>query len=230
MRTNLSIYALLVVVVAVASSGCDTIKEIGNAPPPEVPPTPSEIARTVLDEAKMSGPLPAKGTRLSKNERKATLAVLRRAHTKYSAIPDPETTKDPHFNEDVLNILDSTVDIRMDTARKAKRWKHVLLYADAHLIFHPNSDRYKVPREMAEVELSKPEVSIRALFEDDNIQVAILDFHIPLTDETFKSLELEMGDALHGMRFLEVIGLDRGVRMLNEESKEIVNVYFPRSL
>ena len=156
--------------------------------------------------------------------------MLRRAHTKHSAIPDPEITEDVHFNEGVLNILDNTVDQRLDKAKKAKLWKHVLLYADAHLIFHPESIRYKVTRERAETELSKPEVSIRALFEDDDMKVAILDFHIPLTDETFKSLELELGDALHGMCFVEVIGLDRGVRMQNEESKEIVNVYFPRSL
>ena len=61
----------------------------------------------------------------------------------HSAIPDPEITEDVHFNEGVLNILDNTVEQRLDKAKKAKLWKHVLLYAAAHLIFHPESNRYK---------------------------------------------------------------------------------------
>lgn len=230
MRESLFHYALLIAFAVVTTAGCDSIKEIGSAPPPEPPPTPNAIAQAILANVQMTGPLPPEGTRLTNEETEAVLTVLRQAHMKHSENLDPKDPEVIQFNEEVLTIVDRAIEDRFEKARKAKLWKHALLYADAYAIFHPKSTRFSVSRELAVKELSKPEVSIRALFEDDDVRVAILDFHIPLTDETFKSLELEQGKSLHGMRFVEVIGLDRGIRMQNEETRAFVNVYFPHSL
>lgn len=232
MRKNLPLYVLTVVTIVVAASGCDSVKKLGSTPPPEPPPSPKEIAQPILAEANMSGRLPPQGTRLSNAEMGRTLTVLRKARTKHAPKEDPEADEENAFNEEVLKIINRKISDRLEEAEETKLWKHVLLYSDAHLIFHPESKRYKIPREIAVTELKKPEVTIRALFEDADTEVwtAILDFHIPLTDETFKVVELEMGNVVHGMRFVNVIGLERGIRMKNESSKEMLNVYFPHSL
>lgn len=200
-------------VLLVAFAACEE-----EPPPPPVkeeppPPTPQEIAQKFISEQKFNSPVPPPGWVLPKS----AIAPFRSA---IRTVKNQNTGTEG--GAEALLIISQALDRRLRQLEDAELWDAVILIADAYEILNPASKRFKASRQIAETELRKPKVTILGIT-DFGQKVAMLSFYLPLTGETFKE-NVRVGEEFYGLRFVSIIGRDRGVNLEYLETGETFEV------
>jgi hypothetical protein len=177
-------------------------EETGEAGVPP-PPTPEEIAKRVARELELDAPLPAAGARLPTSVRATIISQYDEQNAALSKTPEGKAA---------LEIIKQKTDDRIDALYSAGMWEHVLVYTDGYYKLDPKATQYDDMRKKAEVELRRPRVTVQGLPQVNGHQIAILAFYIPLTSETYKE-QMRVGEEMHGIKFIEVFGDYKGVRL-----------------
>jgi len=113
------------------------------------------------------------------------------------------------------------VDQRIPRMEDNELWDFVVVLCDVHEVFKPGSTRFARVRETAEIELRKPKITVSGIHEKDGQVTAILKFYLPLSGETY-SERPRIGEVFHGMKFVDVVGNNRGVEMEYLETGELI--------
>lgn len=219
-------FALLVVLLLIVPlTGCEEQAARQKPDRPDVngdatlPPTPEEVAERIIEQAQLNAQLPRRGSSLPPAVRQTILDLLRRERTRLKGTEDGDRT---------LAIVEAKVDERVRQYERAELWEHVITMTDAHLIFDPGSVKFNHIRDKALLELRKPRVTLQGLPDFDGRKIAMLRIYLPLTSQTFNE-RMAIGDEMHGLRFLDVFGVDRGVRLEFLETGERFIAYLPAS-
>ena len=212
---------LAAVSLATGSGGCGSPEPAKpkqvvdpNAPPP---PTPEQIYKRVITELGLDQPLPPPGSRLSTASRGTTLESYRRQQAELSKTPEGQAA---------LKMVQKVLEDRVSALEKGEFWEHVVTYADAYKIFQPNSKKYDQLQEKAMRELRRPRLALKGLPEVDGHKMAILNIYVPLTSEYYEE-RLSVGEEIHGIKFIDVFGNDRGIRWEFLETGERYVAYLP---
>jgi len=218
-------YALFTLLVAILPLyGCEPQSDRERADRPDIEqsslPTPDERAQLIIQEAQLNAPIPARGSSLPPSVRQTILDLLRREKNRLQGTED---------GDKILAIVAREVDSRVREFERAELWEHVLTMTDAHLIFKPGSSKFNHTRDKAILELRKPRVTVRGLPEFDGRKVAMLSIYLPMTSKTYFE-RMAIGEEMHGVRLLSVVGEDRGVRMEYLETGERFVAYIPAAM
>ena len=202
-----SIRILAVVMIAVvAVAGCGGSSEpaqptpTGDAAAPP-PPTPEELARRAITDLQLDAPLPPRGVRVPASVRATTLSQFDQQKATLSKTPEGQAA---------LDIVKKKLDDRIRAIYGAEMWEHVMLYTDAYARLDPQISKYDEMRNKASIELRKPRVAVKGLPQVGGHQVAMLSIYIPMTSQTFEE-RLSVGEEMHGIKFLNVYGENRGI-------------------
>jgi len=182
-----------------------------------LPPTPEEVAQQIIAQAQLNAPMPRKGSSLPPAVRQTILDLLRREKNRLKGTEDGDRT---------LEIVEAKVDERVRQYERAELWEYVITMTDAHLIFNPGSVKFNHTRDKALIELRKPRVTVTGIPNFNGRKVAMLRIYLPLTSQTF-SEKMSIGEEMHGIRFLDIFGNDRGVRLEYLETGERFIAYVP---
>ena len=199
--------------LAIILTGCtkEDPEPVVEEPPP---PTPEEIYNEIMSQTALNAPIPPKGTSLPPGTGPAFLQQIRGIQTRHKATEEGKIA---------LKRVAQTVDERIPRMKDNELWDFVVVLCDVHELFKPGSTRFDRIRATAEIELRKPKVTVSGIFEADGRVTALLKFYLPLTGETFKE-QPRIGEVLHGMKFIEVVGNNRGVKLEYLETGELINV------
>lgn len=211
---------ILFVCVAISMMGCIQEAEVlePTGPPAPLPPTPQEIAQSIITEAQLDMRIPPKNTRFPKAIENNLLSILSKAK---SANSQTESGR-----EAIQHVI-LRIDRRIREFADAEAWTHVMVFIKARAVFEPNNQQYLALIDDAKTELRKPVVTVRGLPDIDGVQLVILDFHIPLSDETFRREKLRLGDKAHGIKILSIFGKRRGVMLQYMETGEKYVAFLP---
>lgn len=215
---------ILLILLVIPLTGCQDEVARDRPDRPDVgedgeplPPTPEEVAQQIIAEAQLNAPIARQGTSLPPAVRKTILDLLRREKNRLKGTEEGDRT---------LAIVEAKVDERVRQYQRAKLWEHVITMTDAHLIFNPGSVKFNHVRDKALVELRKPRVTVTGIPDFNGRKIAMLRIYMPLTSQTF-SEKMSLGEEMHGIRFLEIFGNDRGVRLEYLETGERFIAYVP---
>lgn len=222
MRFRWLLYTSMFVACAVTIVGCLPKEKVPEPTGPEVPPppTPQEIAQSIITEAQLDMPIPPKEARFPKVIENNLLSILRKAKTRNGNSED---------GRKAIGHVIIRIDKRIREFSDAEAWTHVMVFIKARKVFEPNNDQYLSLKDAAETELRKPRVTVKGLPDIDGVQLVILDFYIPLTDETFRNEKLRIGESIHGIKILSIFGKRRGVMLQYIETGERYVAFLPSS-
>jgi len=215
---------LLTLMLIFPLTGCDD--EVPREKPdrPDVgedgvppPPTPEEVAQQIIAEAQLNAPMPRRGASLPPAVRQTILDLLRRERNRLKGTEDGDQS---------LAIVAAKVDEKVRQYERAELWEYVITMIDAHLIFNPGSVKFSHIRDKALIELRKPKVTVTGIPDFNNRKIAMLRIYLPLSSETF-SVKMSIGEEMHGLRFLDIFGNNRGVRLEYIETGERFIAYVP---
>lgn len=218
------LFRILGVFLLVCSSGlfmgCIVEEEPPPPPPPELPPppTPQEIAQGIIETAQLDMPIPPKEAQFPKSVQKNLLRILGDAKREHG---------NTESGKEALRFVVARIDRRVMDFADAEVWSYVMGYLAAREVLDSNNDQYLALKDQAIKELQKPTVTVKGLPEIRNIQYAVLNFHIPLTDENFKNIQLRLGDVAHGVKVISIFGKKRGVTLEYLETGEQYVAYLP---
>ena len=214
MKFNLP-YRIVLMGCLVLIMGCfpaEPKREVNpNGPKLPPPPTPQEIAQSIIDDAQLDMKVPRPGTTFPKTVKKNLISILKKAKNKHARSED---------GKKAIQFVSTRIDKRIREFQQAKAWSHVLVFLEAREVFEPDNRQYSALKEQATTALRRPIVKVRGLSEMNGIQFVILSFTIPLTDEKFTNERLRMGDNAHGIKVLGVFGQSRGVMLEYMETGE----------
>lgn len=191
-------------------------KPVGEAGAPP-PPTPEELARRAIKDLELDQPLPAAGSRLPGSVRSSILTQFEQQQSNLSKTPEGQAA---------LEIIKKKTEERVRALYSSQMWEHVIVYSDAYAKLDPQSKKFDEMRQKSEVELRKPRVTVRGLPQKDGMQFAMLSIYIPMTSQTYTE-DLRVGEEMHGIKFLEVFGDNKGVRLEYLETGERFVVLLP---
>ena len=142
---------------------------------------------------------------LSDADRDKCLAYLRQAKTQYSSTPEGESA-----------LMRLGVDFRQlaDQARAQGRWRLVVAAIDATTILDPQRKDLEALRARAQAYVDRPDVVIGGFMEDGekNQVYAFLTVTLHPSGEE-KSVHARKGDEFYGLRFVDIIGDLRGIKL-----------------
>ena len=218
------LYRILGIFLLVCSSGfiigCTREEPPPPPPTPELPPppTPQEIAQGIIDSAQLDMPLPPKDAQFPKAVEKNLMRILSDEKNEHSLTES---------GKEALQHVIGRVDRRIMDFADAEAWSYVVTYLAAREVLDENNDQYLALRDQAIKELQKPTITVKGLPEIKQTQYAVLNFHIPLTDEKFENLRLRLGDVAHGVKVISIFGKKRGVTLEYLETGEQYVAYLP---
>lgn len=205
---------VLLAVLLIAIAGCEKEEEeeplVEEAPPP----SPQEIAQKIIRELDLTAPIPPPEWNMPKEVIPGYLSAFRSARSQHSSTME---------GKEALRIVSRAVDKRLNRMEEAEHWDAILLLCDVHEILNPGSTKFNLSREKAEVELRKPRVTVKGIMEAAGQKVAFLHYYLPLTGERFDE-RVRVGEEFYGLRLLNIIGMDRGVRLEYLETGESFEV------
>ena len=216
------LYISIFLTCSVMLMGCMPEEKIPEPTGPEVPPppTPQEIAQSIITAAQLDMPIPPKGSRFPRAIENNLLNILRQAKTKNGYSED---------GQKAIGHVIIRIDKRIREFSEAEAWTHVMVFIKAREVFEPDNHQYLSLKEVAQIELRKPKVTVKGLPDINGVQFVILDFHIPLTDETFKNEKIRIGETAHGIKILSIFGQRRGVMLRYLETGEKYVAFLPAS-
>jgi hypothetical protein len=212
------IFSSLLCITGCNSSEPEVIEPTGPQAP--APPTAQEIAQKIILEAQLDMDVPPPGARFPNTMRQNMLNILQSATTTNAA--------DPVGKEALVHVV-GRIDKRIRDFSQAEAWQHVMVFTDAHAIFQPGSKKYASLRAEAHTELSKPKVNVTGMPTIEGRQLILLSFYIPITDKSYKE-RVQVGDEIHGLKVINIFGLDRGVTLEYLETGERFVAFLPGSL
>lgn len=144
-------------------------------------------------------------TFLSDADRDKCLEYLRQAKARYAASPEGESA-----------LQQLGVDFRQlaEQAHAQKRWRLVMAAIDATKILDPSRTDLDLLREQAKAYWERPDVVIKGFLDDvEKGQVyALLQITLRPSGEQV-SVHVRKGDEFNGLRFVDVVGNLRGVKL-----------------
>lgn len=165
------------------------------------PPTPEELAKRVIKDLGLEEPLPAPGARIPASVKGTTLGQFEQQRNTLSKTPEGKAA---------LEIVKARLHDRINALYNAQMWEHVLLYTDAFARLDPQIKKYDDMRAEATIQLRKPRVTVHGLPQVDGHQLAVLSIYVPLDGKTYDE-RLSVGEEMHGIKFLDVYGANRGI-------------------
>lgn len=204
----------LIVLLVAFLAGCEKEAEEVVEPAAPPPPTPLEIADEFFATTGLNAPPPAPGTPLPPGYAQRFVGVVKNFRQANASGAE---------GKGAITIVSRKIDERITGFERVFLWEWVLAYSDGHVALHPDSTKWAISRERAIVALKKPKVTIKGLPEVLGEKVALLDFFLRAEGKRY-SERLRIGDEMHGLKFVKVIGRDRGVMMEYLETGETFEV------
>ena len=181
------------------------------------PPTPEEIAGSIVDEMGLSAPLPPPGSTLPPGSAAAFKADITRVKNEQMATEEGVA---------VLGIISGKLENRIRQVERSKLWHHVLIYEEAYRVLNPRSQKFKRQRDKAIIELKRPSVSLTGFMYDgrNDFTIAFLEINMPLEDILYEE-RMRLGEEIHGLKLIKIIGNNQGVTLEFLESGDVFDVY-----
>lgn len=203
--------ALLSLLLLICLVGCEEKSSVPEAPPPP-PPPPPPTAEALHKEAKANlsdlfvpgAQTTSQQVRQRINDTKAKLRAEVNGEKALRMI-----TADVR---DALKLVKEAADAMGSQQRSL--WDQVLVLADAMEALDPNYSMLDHIRQQAIEQKNRPMVSIGGFFTDENTGEVTVFAHVflPKTNET-KRLHIREGDEFENLRFVEIIGNQRGIKL-----------------
>jgi len=212
--------ALLVAVAVCATplTGCDRKpKKPKPVPPVQAPPTPQEIAAEIRASLRpLTALVVASDAPISSDVSGQVLSGLRSGKAKHQMTEN---------GKKALDIIAVDCNSALDSAIAAESWHAVVLACDALDIIEPNNVRTDRQRRRAQMEINRPKVTIKGFMTDEetNEVFVFLDVYLPQSKETVKERVRE-GQEFHGLRLVNIIGKEKGIKMQHVESGETYEI------
>ena len=215
--TTLLLSVLLVLIMLPACE--EPEPEEPPAPPPPPPPSAEQLRNEAvgnLNVLERPRQMSSQQVRQEVNDVKARLRT--------------EVNGDRALRLITSDVVDALRDAR-DAAREAPdaqrwRWEAVLRLCDALEVLDPTDTvRLRRYREEAETQLRKPQVNLTGFFRDETTgeELAFVNVFLPEKNET-ESMTIREGDEFHDMRFMQIIGTQRGIRLQYLPTGEVIDV------
>ena len=210
---------LFLSLIAICLTGCggeeDAVTPL--AVPQQKEATPQEVADKIIQEAQLNAPLPVAGSTLPPGMAQTFLKQFRQVKNQHSG---SET------GVQALVIVSKAIEGRIKDVERAQLWHYLLVYVDAHKILNPGSTKFSRQQERARIELKRPRVTPRGFIVDgiSGQTVVMLDIHLPLEDKVY-SEQLRVGEEIHGLKLVDIVGNNQGVTLEFLESGEIFNEF-----
>ncbi len=202
---------LVLICMAGAVVGCKEKEPPPPAePPPPPPPTPEEIAAKIVAESGIGDPLPEAGAQFPQEAADKLKNRLRNAKNQNSATPDGQRA---------LQLVNQQLDQRIRALEAAHAWEYVMGHIEAFEILNPGSPKWQTTKEQSMAELRKPKVTIVGFMQD----TAILRFYLPVSKMEARE-SMRVGEEMHGVKLMEVIGNNQGVRLRYGETGQTFDV------
>ncbi|HOE65978.1 MAG TPA: hypothetical protein PLO62_05590 [Candidatus Hydrogenedentes bacterium] len=179
------------------------------SPPP--PPTAPEIAqqiRSQVDPLVAQAPSPAARTQL--------LNVLQAAKATHSVTDN---------GKQALSTIKSELEDRVKQSFEDKRWAVCMVLCDAVDVMDPGNQRVARYKERATIEFNKPQVKLQGFVTDEETKAvyAYLEIFLPETNKTERK-QVQENEEFLGLRFVEIIGDLRGIKLEYKKTGEIFDV------
>ncbi len=196
--------ALLLLVLTVALTSCEDDKKLKDGPPP----TTSEI-RSALDSA-IQGL--KSGNIIPVNEAKDKIREVR---NQYGSGPNWQQA----YVGFVGSVSEETKSIYDFAKENEEAWPKVLVWCEVLEEVDPDNVKLPIYRKKANSEINKPKVAFKGVM-NDGIFVKI---ELRLENETYSEV-VRMGQEIHGIKIVEVIGRGKGIVIEYLETHEIKEV------
>lgn len=211
---KMPIRLVLIVVLVAFFAGCADKPEVVAEPDAPPPPTPREIADKFLTASRLNGPPPSPGTPLPPGAAKKLVGQVKNFAKVNSKTPE---------GKGAVTIVARKVNELITACEGGNLWEWALVYIDADSALNPGSEKWASTRERAILALKKPKVTIKGLTEVLGEKVVLLDFALRAERKHY-SERLRIGDEMHGLKFIKVVGRDRGIIMEYIETGETFEV------
>lgn len=210
------LYMLLAMIFIIGCAAKEEEPEEEDAPPPPPPPTPEEIAAKISNDLKLDGPIPGPDVRIEAGEAQRLLQIAQQQNVQLSATEDGKRS---------LQIVSQKVDARIRACFTNEAWSHVFAYTELHLVFQPDSVKFLAERNRSIAELKKPQVTVKMILNDPTSrrQIAHLEMFLPLENKTVNET-MKIGDQLYGLKFVDVVGNNKGVLFEYAETDDTFEV------
>lgn len=222
-------FLLAAAALTVCLAGCEeadfSIKKTEEAPPAPPPPTPDELVAEAVGSLQVLNVIPP-GIPLqyvlTKNGREEVVNYVR------------EWKENAHQLDDgaaAVRKLWRELDDRLQPARHNQNAALVLLLCDLIEVLDPENPKVPRYREWARVYNNRPVVVIKGWFEkkDEEIEQTFVfcDVYLPEQRE-MHPVEVTEGEEFYGVKFEEIIGKNRGMRLRYLATGDVYEVYGPR--
>lgn len=189
---------MLIAVLCACQPEEEVESEVPEAPPP---PTPQEIAQSIITELNLDRSAASTGGRISNAAREQLVSQLRNKAAQYNGTVD---------GKEALSHVKGRIERRIREFSSEGAWQYVLVFVELHKVIDPDSKKYGSLMEEAYLQLKKPKLSLRGMPVLDGRRIIVMEFYLPANDETYKE-KIAVGDELHGVRIVDVFGNNRGV-------------------
>jgi len=205
MKTCWSV-ALLAVILCL---GC---QEQAPPPPPTPPPAPEPSPEKLAEEmrsilAPVQGLLadPPVGT-FTTEDKNAFLEALQKARAKNQVTENGKRA---------LEMVATDVETIISTARDKKRWKVVMGAIEAYEILSPGaSTKMSRLKERAQLYITRPVVVVQGFVDDKEKKDTYAFLQVTLRPSMeVDSVQVKPGDEFYGLRFVDIVGDKKGVRL-----------------
>ena len=204
MRIRLVMVAILLLAIA----ACGKKEPVKPALTEPVPPTPGEVAQTIIADGYFDIATPARGKRLKAIREQHVMKTASGAFRTHGSTPE---------GKEALDIVARQIDKQISATLRNELWDFVILYCEAYEALKPGSPRYTTTKAEAEIELRKPVLSkIQIIVDiDSGLTTILADVLLPLEGVTFKNERLYVGDERPDLRLkiVEVMGNNSAIRV-----------------
>ncbi len=221
-RWKLIAYLLVLLVAMPLVAGCEAFEE--EEPEEEEPPPPSaqEIAGSFRQAyASLQQNYMHREARIPESQKNEALQQLQSARSQYAGTENaPEG----------MRRAAGEVEDLIRQANEQEAWSLVIFGVQALQVLDPGNERYERLAERAQLHLNRPEVEIRGFYTDQETQqtMAFMNVYLPEEDRQ-ERVQVSPGEEFLGLRFDEIIGRNRGVRLEYLATNEIFEVTYRRS-
>jgi len=197
-------------------------KKDRDAPPPPPPPTAQEIASEIRRASlnSLSALIAGPDQPVPASVYEQVLTGLRSGKAKHQGSKN---------GKEALDMIAVECNQILSRAVETESWHAVLLACDALDIVEPDNVRANRLRERARGRINRPKVTIKGFFTDaetDETKV-FLDVYLPETKKTEK-VRAHVGQEFYGLRLVDIIGKEKGIKMQHIETGEMFDVRWKR--
>lgn len=213
----------LMLAVMLVFAGCSQEAEeeptAVKAPPP---PTQSVIVNEISGHINPIMGAANTGAPLRKKVRSDAINGLKQSRSKYGGTPNGSAA----FDQVAGRLRDE-----IKRSQENRMWEYVVFACDAHDVLKPDRKRDVARiREKALVQMRRPRAKVKSFMTVDyetNDRVAFIEVTIPTSGETEKG-SARIGDTIMGLRIVDFVGNNEGVRFEYVETGEVFEVFMSR--